>query len=183
MLSQSSSLKEHRREGYQSKDPVSILTPSKVSALTLTHLVLNRNSGTKPAHERFKKSIPKQKEFKIRSQSKKIKTVMKKIRKTAAVLGTEVLYAGVKHIILPGEMKEIMNQVLVAQKKAQANVIMRREETASARSMLNTAKLLEENEMLYKLKEMEYLERIAAKIGEITVSGGSDVLKQLKQIF
>ena len=76
-----------------------------------------------------------------------------------------------------------MNQVLVAQKKAQANVIMRREETASARSMLNTAKLLEENEMLYKLKEMEYLERIADKIGEITVSGGSDVLKQLKQLF
>lgn len=109
--------------------------------------------------------------------------VMQNIKNAANVLGIEVLYAGVKDIILPGEMKEIMNQVLVAQKKAQANVIMRREETASARSMLNTAKLLEENEMLYKLKEMEYLERIADKIGEITVSGGSDVLKQLKQLF
>jgi regulator of protease activity HflC (stomatin/prohibitin superfamily) len=109
--------------------------------------------------------------------------VMGKIGNTAGVLGTEVLYAGVKDIILPGEMKEIMNQVLVAQKKAQANVITRREETASARSMLNTAKLLEENEMLYKLKEMEYMERIADKIGEINVSGGTDVLKQLKQLF
>jgi regulator of protease activity HflC (stomatin/prohibitin superfamily) len=108
---------------------------------------------------------------------------MSQIGETAGVLGVEVLYAGVKDIILPGDMKEIMNQVLVAQKKAQANVIMRREETASARSMLNTAKLLEENEMLLKLKEMEYLEKIADKVGQITVSGGTDVLKQLRQMF
>ncbi|PCJ66842.1 MAG: peptidase [Bacteroidetes bacterium] len=111
------------------------------------------------------------------------KYVMENIGKASTVLGVEVYYAGVKDIILPGEMKEIMNQVLVAQKKAQANVITRREETASVRSMLNTAKLLEENEMLYKLKEMEYLEKIADKVGEITVSGGANVLKQLKQLF
>ncbi len=111
------------------------------------------------------------------------KYVMSKIGETASVLGIAVMYAGVKDIILPGEMKAIMNQVLLAQKKAQANVITRREETASVRSMLNTAKLLQENEMLFKLKEMEYLEKIADKIGEITVNGGSDVLKQLKQMF
>lgn len=109
--------------------------------------------------------------------------VMNRIGETSNVLGVKVHNAGVKDIILPGDMKEIMNQVLVAQKKAQANVIMRREETASVRSMLNTAKLLEENEMLLKLKEMEYLEKIADKVGEITVSGGTDVLKQLKQLF
>ena len=37
--------------------------------------------------------------------------------------------------------------------------------------------------MLYKLKEMEYVEKIADKIGEITVSGGGQVVDQLKQIF
>ena len=62
-------------------------------------------------------------------------------------------------------MKDIMNQGLVAQKKVQANVIARREETASTRSLLNTAKLIEENDMLYKLKEMEYVEKITDKIG------------------
>jgi regulator of protease activity HflC (stomatin/prohibitin superfamily) len=80
-------------------------------------------------------------------------------------------------------MKDIMNQVLIAQKKAQANVIMRREETASTRSLLNTAKLMEENDMLYKLKEMEYVEKIAEKIGEITVSGNGNMVTQLKEIF
>ena len=98
-------------------------------------------------------------------------------------LGLIVSDAGIRDVILPGDMKEIMNQVLVAEKKAQANSIMRREETAAVRSMLNTAKLMEENEMLWKLKEMEYVEKIADRIGEITISGSGNVISQLKDIF
>ncbi len=109
--------------------------------------------------------------------------VMKTVTEKVKTLGVKVLDCGIRDIILPGEMKEIMNQVLVAQKKAQANIITRREETASTRSLLNTAKLMEENEMLYKLKEMEYVEKIAEKIGEITVSGNGNMVKQLKDIF
>lgn len=100
-----------------------------------------------------------------------------------SAFGLTVLDAGIRDIILPGEMKEIMNQVLVAEKKAQANSIMRREETAATRSLLNTARLMEENEMLWKLKEMEYVEKIADKIGEITISGGGNIIGQLKEIF
>lgn len=100
----------------------------------------------------------------------------------ATALGVELLDCGVRDIILPGDIKDIMNQVLVAEKKAQANTIMRREETASTRSLLNTAKLMEDNEMLFKLKEMEYMERIADKIGEITVNGGSRVVDQLREL-
>src|SRR5690606_30805677 len=90
--------------------------------------------------------------------------VLATLKDKAYNLGVEVRDCGVRDIILPGEVKEIMNQVLVAQKKAEANVIMRREETASTRSLLNTAKLMEENAMLFKLKEMEYVEKIADKI-------------------
>ncbi|TAJ14547.1 slipin family protein [Marinilabiliaceae bacterium JC017] len=109
--------------------------------------------------------------------------VLKAIAGKVKTLGVEVLDGGVRDIILPGEVREIMNQVLVAQKKAQANIITRREETASTRSLLNTAKLMEENEMLFKLKEREYVEKIAEKINNITVSGGSQVVDQLKNIF
>jgi len=98
-------------------------------------------------------------------------------------LGVKVVDAGIRDIILPGDIKEIMNQVLVAQKKAQANTISRREETAATRSLLNTAKLMDYNPMLYQLKEMEYVEKIAEKIGEITVSGNGGMVKQLKDIF
>lgn len=109
--------------------------------------------------------------------------VLKVITNKAEALGVEVKDCGVRDIILPGEVKDIMNQVLIAQKKAQANVIMRREETASTRSLLNTAKLMEDNAMLYKLKEMEYVEKIAEKIGEITVAGNGQIIDQLKSIF
>jgi len=109
--------------------------------------------------------------------------VLKNLKDSSEKIGVKITNSGIRDIILTGEMKEIMNQVLIAQKKAQANVIMRREETASTRSLLNTAKLMEDNEMLFKLKEMEYVEKIAEKVGEITVSGGGKVLEQLKEMF
>ncbi len=109
--------------------------------------------------------------------------VFNEVKQSANTLGVTVLSCGIRDVILTGDMKDIMNQVLVAQKRAQANIITRREETASTRSLLNTAKLMENNEMLFKLKEMEYVEKIADKIGEITVAGNGNVIKQLKDIF
>ena len=52
---------------------------------------------------------------------------------------------GVKDVVLPGEMKALLNRVIEAQKEAEANVILRREETAATRSMAQTAKVLGEN--------------------------------------
>ncbi|MDF2595163.1 MAG: stomatin family protein [Clostridia bacterium] len=94
-----------------------------------------------------------------------------------------VMDAGVKDIILPGEIRDIMNTVLIAEKRAQANVIARREEVASTRSLLNTAKLMDENQTLYKLKELECLEKICENVGSISVSGGTDLLSQLTKIL
>lgn len=93
------------------------------------------------------------------------------------------LTAGIKDIILPGEIRAIMNSVLVAEKTAQANVISRREEVASTRSLLNTAKLMDENKTLYKLKELEYLERICEKVGEISVNGNAGIIEQLGKMM
>lgn len=109
--------------------------------------------------------------------------ILEQAKVRAEALGVEVLGFSIRDIILPGDVKEIMNQVLVAEKKAQANTIMRREETASTRSLLNTAKLMEDNAMLWKLKEMEYVEKIADKISSISVSGNGQLIEQLKQIF
>lgn len=91
--------------------------------------------------------------------------------------------AGVKDIILPGEIRDIMNTVLVAEKTAQASVIARREETAATKSLLDTAKLMDENATLFKLKELEYLERICDKVGNISVDGGGGILKNLRELI
>lgn len=109
--------------------------------------------------------------------------ILQSVQQNAEALGVAVSDFGIRDIILPGDVKEIMNQVLIAEKKAQANTIMRREETASTRSLLNTAKLMEDNAMLWKLKEMEYVEKIADKISNISVSGNGMLVEQLKQIF
>jgi Membrane protease subunits, stomatin/prohibitin homologs len=90
--------------------------------------------------------------------------------------------AGLRDIILPGEVREIMNQVLVAEKAAQAAVITRREEVASTRSLLETSRLLEENATLYRLKEMEFIERICDKVGHISLDGGQNILEGLRRL-
>ncbi|HXE39680.1 MAG TPA: slipin family protein, partial [Azonexus sp.] len=89
----------------------------------------------------------------------------------------------VKDIVLPGEMKTILAQVVEAEKSAEANVIRRREETAATRSLLNTAKVMEDNPVALRLKELETLERVAERIDRISVFGGLDqVLNGLVQL-
>jgi len=97
--------------------------------------------------------------------------------------GVVVRSVGVKDVILPGEMKVILNQVVEAEKVAQANLIRRREETAATRSLLNTARLMDDNPTLLRLKELETLEKVTEKIDKLTVFGGLEgVLKDVVRI-
>jgi regulator of protease activity HflC (stomatin/prohibitin superfamily) len=97
--------------------------------------------------------------------------------------GIKLASVGIKDVILPGEMKEILNRVVEAEKVAQANLIKRREETAATRSLLNTARLMDENPTLLRLKELETLEKVTEKVDKLTVFGGLDgVLKDVVRI-
>lgn len=100
--------------------------------------------------------------------------VREHIQRRTAGLGLEVESVGVKDIILPGEMKTLLAKVVEAEKAAQANLIRRREETAATRSLLNTAKVMEDNPVALRLKELETLERVAERIDRISVFGGLD---------
>ncbi len=118
----------------------------------------------------------------LENKDKMKEFVLSRLREKKDELYLEVTEAGVKDIILPGEIRDIMNTVLMAEKKAQANVIARREEVASTRSLLNTARLMDENKTLYKLKELEYIERICENVGNINIGDG-DVLSRLTRIL
>jgi regulator of protease activity HflC (stomatin/prohibitin superfamily) len=97
--------------------------------------------------------------------------------------GIQLVSVGVKDVILPGDMKEILNKVVEAEKVAQANLIKRREETAATRSLLNTARLMDENPTLMRLKELETLEKVTEKVDKLTVFGGLEgVLKDVVRI-
>lgn len=94
------------------------------------------------------------------------------VREELAACGLRVGAIALKDIILPGEVRDILNQVVTAEKQAQANIIRRREETAATRSLLNTARLMEENPLLVRLKELETLERVVEKVDRVTVNDG-----------
>jgi len=87
-------------------------------------------------------------------------------------LGVAVDELGVKDVILPGEIRELINKVVEAERTAKANLIRRQEETAATRSLLNTAKLMEDNKLLLRLKELESLEKLVEKVGRIDLHAG-----------
>lgn len=91
------------------------------------------------------------------------------VRNRLGEIGLEVGDVRIKDIILPGDMRDLLNQVVQAEKAAEANLIRRREETAATRSLLNTARLMENHPTLMRLKELKALERLTDKVGRIDV--------------
>ena len=93
--------------------------------------------------------------------------------------GVRVERVGVKDVVLPGEMKTLLNRVIEAEKEAAANVILRREETAATRSLANTARVIADNPVLLRLKELDSLKEIASNIDEVRLVMGVDGLGTL----
>jgi regulator of protease activity HflC (stomatin/prohibitin superfamily) len=97
----------------------------------------------------------------------------------AARFGVRIERVGVKDVVLPGEMKTLLNRVIEAEKEAAANVILRREETAATRSLANTARVMADQPVLLRLKELEALKEIAGRIKEVRLVVGADGLQNL----
>jgi regulator of protease activity HflC (stomatin/prohibitin superfamily) len=97
----------------------------------------------------------------------------------AAAFGVRIDRVGVKDVVLPGEMKTLLNRVIEAEKEAAANVILRREETAATRSLANTARVMADQPVLLRLKELDAMKEIAERIQEVRLVVGSDGLDKL----
>lgn len=158
---------------YQIADPVSIVTKLK-DYKTQLHVLVQLILREFTSKYRFDELL--------RQKDSIGGFVLEKLKERESAFFVKFSDAGVKDIILPGEIRDIMNTVLVAEKSAQASVITRREETAATKSLLDTAKLMDENATLYKLKELEYLERICDKVGNISVDAGGGILKNLREL-
>ena len=55
------------------------------------------------------------------------------LKPRAAEFGIQIRSISIKDLILPGEMRDLMNKVIEARKAADANLIMQREKTAARR--------------------------------------------------
>lgn len=102
------------------------------------------------------------------------------VAEQARAWGVRLHRLDVKDIVLPGDMKALLNRVIEAEKHAAAQVILRREETASTRSQANTARMLESNPMLVRLKTLETVERVASAVGPVTLVVGPSELESLR---
>ena len=104
------------------------------------------------------------------------------LEKRSLELGLEVREAGIRDVILPGEMKEILNRVVEAKKRAEAMLLTRREETAAMRMQANTAKIFESSPTLMKLKELEVLEKVAEKANLTVVLGDGGLSERVMKL-
>lgn len=101
----------------------------------------------------------------------------------ALEFGVEVASLGIRDVILPGEMKEILNRVTEARKAAEAALVTRREETAAMRSQANTARIFESNPTLMRLRELEVLEKVAAKANLSVVLGDGGLADRVMKLL
>jgi hypothetical protein len=138
---------------YRIKDAVKVVYASDDIAQTLyrdAQLALRAVVGTKEL-DHF-----------LAAKDEVINELIALMSKRAQEIGIEIIGLGIRDIILPGEMKDLLNKVTEAKKLAEANLIFRREEVAAMRSQLNTAKLLADNPVLMRLKELEILEKVSS---------------------
>jgi len=105
------------------------------------------------------------------------------VRRRAPAFGMGVVALGIRDVILPGEMKELMNKVTEAKKAAEAALITRREETAAMRSQSNTARILAENPTLMRIRELEVLEKIAGKARLNVVLGDKGLTEKVVNLL
>lgn len=105
------------------------------------------------------------------------------VKGRAGELGLELVHVGVRDVILPGEMKVILNRVTEARKAAEADLLTRREETAAMRSQANTAKIFESNPALMRLRELEVLEKVAGKANLTVVLGEQGLTEKISKLL
>lgn len=97
--------------------------------------------------------------------------------------GMELLQAAIRDIILPGDVKTILAKTVEAEKVAKAALITVREELAAARCQANTAKLLQENPLILRLKELQTISDVSKQAGNtIVFTSALDIADLLKKV-
>ena len=152
---------------YQITDPI-LATEGSASAQTAVY------SEVQLVARRFVAGVTVDELLEKRGSARQV--MLAQLAGRAEALGVRIAGVDLKDVVLPGEMKTIFNQVISAQKRAAANVITRREETAATRSLANTARMLENNPTLLKLKELEALKELADRVGTVNIVATPDEL-------
>jgi hypothetical protein len=105
------------------------------------------------------------------------------VRDRGAAIGVTVTGVGIRDVILPGDMREILNRVTEARKAAEAALVTRREETAAMRSQANTARIVADNPTLMRLRELEVLEKVSERANLTVVLGEGGLAERVVKLL
>jgi regulator of protease activity HflC (stomatin/prohibitin superfamily) len=83
--------------------------------------------------------------------------------------GVEMNRVGVRDVILPGEVRQVMMQEVEADRAGRADLVKARHEVAAARARANTAKILSENPEVVRMQELDALVNLAGKNGTVVL--------------
>jgi regulator of protease activity HflC (stomatin/prohibitin superfamily) len=83
--------------------------------------------------------------------------------------GVTLSRVGIRDVILPGEVRQVMMQEVEADRAGRAELVRARHEVAAARARANTAKVLSENPEVARLQEIEALMNLAGKSGNVVL--------------
>ncbi|MFO0844324.1 MAG: slipin family protein [Gemmataceae bacterium] len=95
--------------------------------------------------------------------------LLKSTAEPARRYGVEVHRVGIRDVILPGEVRQVMMREVEADRAGRADLVKARHEVAAARARANTAKILSESPDLARLQEMEALVALAGKHGNVVL--------------
>lgn len=94
----------------------------------------------------------------------------REVKTLATDLGLEVASVTIKDIMFPGALKDAFSQVVRARQQGLASLERARGESAALRKLANTAKQLENNPQLYKLRLLQSVDGA----GSVIVQLGAD---------
>lgn len=87
----------------------------------------------------------------------------------ALLYGITLRRVGIRDIVLPGNVRNIMLKEVEADRQARADLVKARGEIAVARAKANTAKILSENPNAARLQELDALVELAGRNGSVVL--------------
>lgn len=107
--------------------------------------------------------------------------ILKDISPAAAALGIDLVSAGLKDIVLPGDIRELMAKEIAAKKEASSKLILAREEVATSRALANAAKIIASDQNILVLKKLDLMREISKNPANKVYFGGElDSTENLK---
>jgi regulator of protease activity HflC (stomatin/prohibitin superfamily) len=86
--------------------------------------------------------------------------------------GVEVTRVGLRDVMLPREVQQVMMKEVEADRTGRADLVKARHEVAAARARANTAKILAETPEAARLQELDVILKLAGKSGNVVLLPG-----------